>query len=248
MVTEVMAHTGDGKSAFLRQIAEGAARAGAGVLWIVAEDPEDATAERQLSGATGIDTAALGRAEVSSDELGRLDQAAQAATWGKRVLPVFENVDVDEVLAMVDDTPTVGGAPLGLVLVDYVQLLAPSRELESEVARLGVEMHARARDRRFAVAAGAQVSTEVTQRGRERWYSQKDISAMCPGLGDTEWCRRLEKLSKAVWALYRPGRWKREFGEDDADDTAELHVRKSNFGPTGWVRLGWDGPSCRFTN
>jgi replicative DNA helicase len=249
VITEVMAHTGDGKSSFLRQMAEGAARAGVGVLWWIGEDPEDATAERQLSVDTGIDTAQLGRLDVTSEELDRLQKAAELdAKWAQRILPVFEDADVDGLFEIIDGTTTIGGARLGLVLVDYIQLLGDSRTLEADLARLGKGLHVRSRERKFASAAGSQVSTDVLHRGRDRYYANKDVAGFTPGLGDSEWCKRFEKSSKAVWSIVRPDRWRREMGEDATDDFAELHVRKSNFGPTGWVRLGWDGQSCRFIN
>jgi DnaB helicase-like protein len=248
-VTELMAHTGDGKSAFMRQCAEGAARAGCGVLWVVGEDPLDATAERQLSGDTGLGTTQIGRLDLTESDLRDLDDAAERdAAWAKRILPVFSPMSVDEVLSLVDDTQSVGGAPVGEVLLDYVQVLGESDELESDIARLGKGLHARSRQRGFATMVGSQVVTEVVRRGRDAWYSKRDISQCRPGPGDTEWCRRLEKLSKAIWSLFRPGRWQREYGEDVPDDTAELHVIKANFGPLGWISLGWDGPTCRFMN
>lgn len=244
-----MAHTGDGKSAFMRQVAEGAARAGTGVLWIVGEDPEDATAERQFAGDTGMDSAAIGRLDLDDTQLARIDRVAKDSMgWADKILPNFESHDVDSVLALIDGTGDVGGAPLGLVLVDYAQVLGVSRNLEDDVARLGEELHGRSRDRRFATMVGSQVSNDVVKRGREAWFSKRDISQIRPSLGDTEWCKRLEKYSKSVWTLVRPGRWQREWGEDVADDVAELHVVKQNFGGMGWIELGWNGPTTRFLN
>lgn len=249
VVTELMAHTGDGKSAFMRQVAEGAARAGAGVLWIVGEDPEDATAERQLSADTGLDSALVGRLDLDDAQLVRLESAARgAAGWAHRILPAFEAHDVDTVFDHIDGVSSVGGAPLGLVLIDYAQVLGTTRNLEDDIARLGEGLHQRSRARRFATMVGSQVASNVIQRGREAWFGKRDISQIRPSLGDTEWCRRLEKLSKAAWSIIRPGRWQREWGEDVADDVAELHVIKQNFGGMGWIELGWDGPTTRFLN
>lgn len=249
VVTELLGQTGDGKSAFMRQLAEGAARAGVGVLWFVLEDPEAPTAERQLSNDTGIDTAAIGRLDLSQEELQNLQRAAeQSVSWADRVLPIFEPMDVDELLGAVDETTTISGRPVGLVLVDYVQLLGESRSLEDDIARLGVGLHARSRARSFASVAGSQVANDRLRIGRERYYQTKTVDAFCPSQGDTEWCKRLEKLCKAQWAIFRPNRWKREMGEDAVDDVAELWIRKQNFGPTGWVPLGWDGATCRFIN
>lgn len=247
--TELMAHTGDGKSAFARQVCEAAAKAGAGVLWFCGEDPEDATAERYLADGTGIPSTEMGRLDVTAGELDRIEHAADAAqSWAVRIEVRFGPVDVDEILAAVDETPEVGGAPLKLVVIDYLQIMAQSRALEDDIARLAGALNGRAGARRIAVLLLSQVASDVLRRGRDQYRDHRDVTGFTPGLGDTEWCRRAEKSTKAVWALIRPGRWKREMGEDAADDYAELHVRKANFGPMGWERLRWDGPGCRFSD
>lgn len=248
--TEVIAHTGDGKSALLRQFAEGCARDGGGVLWLVGEDPEDATAERQFAGDTGIDSMDIGRLELSKEQLEQIDLAVkQAGPWAKRIAPVFDLMTVDEALAAVDETTTIGGAPLREVVLDYVQIFGDANNLEAEVARLGLEMQSRSKERRLAVLLGSQVSNDVVKRGRERYQATHDISSMRPSIGDTEWCKRLEKTVKAVWSMFRPGRWKREFGDaNERDDYAELHVIKQNFGSMGWIPLRWDGPTTRFSD
>jgi replicative DNA helicase len=259
--TELMAHTGDGKSAFARQIAESAAKAGAGVLWFCGEDPEDATAERQLSDGTGIPATEMGRLDLTAGELDRIEQAAREAEgWAQRIDVRFGPVDVDDLVRAVDEALVTGinGAPLRLVIVDYLQIMAAARNLEDDIARLSTAMNARAggvqpdgsvdRDARLAVLLLSQVASDVLKRGRDYYKDHRDVSGFCPGLGDTEWCRRAEKSVKAVWALYRPGRWQREMGEDAKDDNAQLHVRKANFGGMGWAPLTWDGPGCRFGN
>lgn len=247
--TELMAHTGDGKSTFARQVAEAAARAGAGVLWFVGEDPEDATAERQLADTAGLDTAKVGRLDLTDAELALLDKAAKdSGSWARRVALDFSTTSVDEVFAVIDETPTVAGVPLKLIIVDYAQLFGEGQSLEGEIARLARGLNQRAGDRHVAVLLLSQVANTVISRGRERYYATRDISGFCPGLGDTEWSRRTEKATKTVLSLFRDASWRREMGEDVPDDHAELHVKKANFGPKGWVPLGWDGPRARFYN
>jgi len=250
LATELLAHTGDGKSAFLRHLAEAGAKAGASVLWVLGEDPEDATAERQLAGDTGVATNDMGRLDLSQDELARIDlAAAQAAGWASRIEAKFESPDVAELLAMIDTwVEETEGTPARLFLGDYAQIFGESRNLEDDIAKLGVGLQKRAVKHRMASVIASQVKSDVIQRGRDRWQNNRDINGIRPSLGDTEYCRRLEKSTKAVWSLFRPGRWQREWGESVADDTAELHVIKANFGPMGFVRLGWNGPATRFEN
>lgn len=59
------------------------------------------------------------------------------------------------------------------------------------------------------------------------------------------WSRRMEQYAKTVMVGFRPGRWRRDLGEEARDDTMELHVPKASFGPTGWCSLGWDGRQTR---
>lgn len=244
-----MAHTGVGKSTFARQVAEGAARARAGVLYVVGEDGEAPTAERILADGTGITATEMGRLDLTTSELDRIEQAARdAATWARRIQPVFECPSVDEVLALVDETREVGGVPLSLVILDYAQIFGDERNLESEIAKLGRGMQVRSADRRIATLILSQASNDVLRRGREQYLRDKSVRGFVPGKGDIEWCKRLEKSVKDYWVLDRPGLWRREMGEDDPDTTAEFHVKKANFGPTGWVPIGWDGPNCRFNS
>lgn len=247
--TELMAHTGDGKSAFARQVCEAAAKVGAGVLWFCGEDPEDATAERFLADGTGITATEIGRLDVNEAELDRLEQAAgMAAPWSAHIDVRFGAMSADEVIEVVEATETVGGAVLRLVVLDYLQIFGAANSLESDIAKLATYLNTRAGEKRLATLLLSQVTTEVLKRGRDRYQNGQDISGFTPGLGDTEWCRRAEKSTKAVWALVRPGRWRREMGEDAEDNRGELHVRKANFGPMGWESLSWNGPGCRFGN
>lgn len=247
VATALVAHTGVGKSSFARQVVRASALAGAGNLWVVGEDPAAPTAERIFADDTNVTATEMGRLDLSPGELDRIDQAAKAAaSWAKYVHPVFEAPTVDEVLELVDETADVGGAPLALVVLDYAQIFGDSTNLEQEIAKLGRGMQKRAADRNIATLILSQASNDVLKRGRDEYFRTKEVRGFLPGKGDIEWCKRMEKSTKAYWVLDRPGLWKREMGEDDPDDTAELHVKKANFGPTGWVPLGWDGPRCRF--
>lgn len=245
--TELMAHTGDGKSSFARQVAEASARSGVGVLWFCGEDPEDATAERYLADGTGVTAVEMGRLDLTPGELDRLDQhARESQDWAKRIDVRFEAPTVDECLAALDETTTVGGAPLRLAIFDYAQIFGDEDNLEREIAKLAKGLNVRSGDRRLASLLLSQVANDVLKRGREEYLRTRDVRGFIPGKGDTEWCKRAEKSTKAVWSLFRPGAWRREMGEESDDNIAELHVKKANFGPTGYEVLGWDGQLCRF--
>jgi replicative DNA helicase len=245
--TELLAHTGDGKSSFARQVAEATARVGGGVLWFCGEDPEDATAERYLSDGTGVTAVEMGRLDLTPGELDRLEQhAREAQGWARHIEARFEAPTVEECLTALDECTTVGGAPLRLAVFDYAQVFGDADNLEREIATLAKGLNERSGGRKLASLLLSQVSNQVLQRGRDEYLRTRDVRGFIPGKGDTEWCKRAEKSTKAMWSIFRPGAWRREMGEEAEDNTAELHVRKANFGPTGFAVLGWDGPRTRF--
>jgi replicative DNA helicase len=249
VATELMAHTGDGKSAIARQFAEATAKAGGGVLWFCGEDPEDATAERYLSDGANITATDIGRLELSKAQLAKLSTVAASSTsWASRILPIFEAPSVEDVIRTITQTTTIGGCPLLLVELDYMQIFGDSHNLEGEIAKLATACNNLSGERRIASLLLSQVVSDVYKRGREEWQSSHSISGFIPKLGDTEWCRRAEKSCKAVWSIFRPGRWLRDMGEDVEDSTGEFHVKKASFGPMGWEELLWDGPGVRFLN
>lgn len=245
--TLLLAHTGDGKSVFARQCAEGAAKTGSGVKWFCGEDPEDATAERYLADGSGVTATEMGRLDVSQSQLAKIDKIAdESRSWAKYIDVQFEAPSVNEVLEIIDSTTEVNGAPLLLNILDYAQIFGDSASLESEISHLTKELHQRSSKRKMATLILSQVSNDVLRRGRETWNAQHSAHDYVPRLGDTEWCKRAEKNCKAVWSICRINRWMRECGEEIDDDMAEFHVKKANFGPLGWVPLTWDGPGCKF--
>lgn len=189
----------------------------------------------------------MGRLDLTPGELDRIERAAvDAAEWARNIEVVFDAPSVEECLTMVDDTKTINGKPLVLTVFDYVQIFGDADNLEAQVATLSRGMAVRAVARNLANLLLSQASNSVITRGREEYQRTKKVNGFVPGKGDIEWCKRMEKSVKAYWVLDRPGMWQREMGEDALDNTAELHVKKANFGPTGWVPLGWDGEACRF--
>jgi len=259
--TLVVAHTGEGKTSVLAQMAEGAARAGLGAKLYVLEDPEDRVCDRILSGITLASANDIARLRVEPE---RLAAALPALDWARRIELVTDRHTPDAVLEDLDQSLTVGGAPLRFAAVDYAQGFAEDdKGMERTVSRLCMGLREWSKARRAATALGSQVRSEVLQRGRARWERslanaerdprrKPDVSGFRPGKGDAMWSARLEQYSKAVWYVFRPGRWWKEMCAGDParaaavkDDQIELRVGKQNFGPEGWETFRWDGSTTR---
>lgn len=246
VLTLVVGHTGDGKSVLIKQFAQAAAEAGIASLVYFVEDPQRRTADRFLSERTGIATTDLGRLRLGAGEVADIRRAAKDAKWAQRMAVQFGPVLPEKILADAERHLVVGGAPVGLIAVDYAQALAPEGGMEEVCASTAKALNQLAGNRNISTVFGSQVVTEVLRRGRQRWErSAGDVSGFIPSLGDAMWSRRLEQYAKAVLCPFRPNRWKRELGEDVPDNVMELHVPKMSFGPSGWVSLGWDGAHSR---
>lgn len=246
ILTLVVAHTGDGKTAVLGQFAKAAAQAGLGVLVILLEDPLARLADRYLAAVLGESANALAR--LKFDDPTRLDAALEHTDWARRVGVVAGQLAFDEALEVIDSCHEVGGAPLRLVLFDYAQGMEDTAE--EKLAALGWALNARAADRALAAVLASQVTSEVIQRGRGRWertlaQGRPDAGGFRPGKGDVAFSRRLEQRAKANIYVFREGRWRRDMGDRAAkDDRIELNWGKANFGPEGSEVFGWDGRSC----
>jgi replicative DNA helicase len=249
VLTLVVGHTGDGKSVLIKQFAQAAAVAGIASLVYFVEDPERRTADRFLADGTGIAATELGRLDLNAAQVEDVKRAAEAADWADRVAVQFGPVSPEQILADAERHTTVNGAPVGLIAVDYAQALANEGNMEETCASTARALNVLAVERNISTVFGSQVVTEVLRRGRARWErSFGDVSGFLPSLGDAMWSRRMEQYAKAMLVPFRPGRWRRELGEETQDNVMELHVPKMSFGPSGWVSLGWDGAHSRIYN
>ncbi len=249
ILTLVVGHTGDGKTSVLAQLAKGAAQAGFGVLMVLLEDPAKRVADRYLAAVLGESANRLSRLQFTDPA--RLNAALAECEWASRVGIASGMFTPEEVLSLVERTTDVGGAPLGLVIVDYAQGFSDAEDsMEKVCAQMARNLNNVAGARNLACVFGSQVASHVFNRGRARWErtlanGKPDEGGFRPGKGDVMWARRLEQYSKAVWYAFRPGRWRRELGDGGAmDNTIEINVGKANYGVEGAAVFQWIGDSC----
>jgi replicative DNA helicase len=247
--TLVIGHTGDGKTTVVQNLVEGAARNGVGVAFFVLEDPERKVADKAFAKELGISANLLGRLEVDLDVPARLDAALEGEHWSDNVAFHSGMADPDEILEVIGKLARTGvnDVPLGLVAVDYAQGFSDVEEsLEAVCGRMARNLNILSGTHNLATLFGSQCKTAVMPRGRSQWERTGEVDGYRPGRGDAMWSARLEQYSKAVWTIFRPGRWRQSLGDTAArDDRIELNVVKANFGPEGQVVLGWEGKTGR---
>jgi replicative DNA helicase len=118
---------------------------------------------------------------------------------------------------------------LDLVVVDYLQLLAPEdpKEVRQEqVARMSRGLKALARDLNVPVVVLSQLNREVERR-----------EDRMPRMSDLRESGAIEQDSDVVVLMHRPAYYKPE----DRPGLTQMIVAKNRNGPTGVVDLTWDG-------
>ena len=118
---------------------------------------------------------------------------------------------------------------LGLIIVDYLQLMASDRNVESrvqEVSQISRSLKVLARDLEVPIIALSQLSRAVEQRHDKR-----------PILSDLRDSGSIEQDSDLVFFVYRDEYYLGE--ESDQQGIAEVILAKHRNGPTGMVKLSW---------
>jgi len=258
-----------GKTAFVTNIAFDAARSfraetdqqgqtraidGAVVGFFALEMSAEQLATRILSEQAGIPSERIRRGTIGEDEFFRVVEASQR---------------LNEVPLFIDDTPALSIAALrtrarrlkrthglGLVVVDYLQLLRPSGRNRNdnrvqEISEITQGLKALAKELDVPVLAVSQLSRAVEQREDKR-----------PQLADLRESGTIEQDADVVMFLYREEYYyERKEPEHDTPQHAEwlakaerIHgiaeviIGKQRHGPTGTVRLQFTRETTKFNN
>ncbi|MCR2832622.1 replicative DNA helicase [Parerythrobacter lacustris] len=234
---------------------------GAGVAFFSLEMSADQLATRILSEQAGISSEALRMGKISRDDFQKLSFASQRLAE----LPLY-----------IDDTPALTIAalrtrarrlkrkhPIGLIVVDYLQLLQGSGRANdnrvNEISEISRGLKTLAKELEVPVIALSQLSRAVEQREDKR-----------PMLSDLRESGSIEQDADMVWFVYREDYYvasrepKQPVETDDAkvhDDhskwvadmervhgLAELIVAKQRHGATGKVRLRFEARITRFSD
>jgi replicative DNA helicase len=118
---------------------------------------------------------------------------------------------------------------LGLVIVDYLQLMASDRNVENrvqEVSQISRALKVLARELEVPILAMSQLSRAVEQRHDKR-----------PILSDLRDSGSIEQDSDLVFFVYRDEYYLGE--ESEQQGIAEVILAKHRNGPTGMVKLSW---------
>lgn len=185
-----------------------------------------------------VDLAKLRRGRLDDEDWSRLYDAANHLSAS----PIY-----------VDDTPAITTMDLrarcrrlkaehglGLIMVDYLQLMRASRHIDSreqEISDISRSLKALAKELNVPVVALSQLNRKVEERADKR-----------PMMSDLRESGAIEQDADIIIFLYRAAAYKKKEELTPEDNVAEIIIGKQRNGPTGVVRLLFLKESTAFEN
>ena len=226
-----------GKTSFAMNLVENAALASDKPLMVFSmEMPAEQLVIRMLS--------SLGRIDQTRVRTGKLEQE----DWPKLASATDK---LKECQIFIDDTPALTPTELrsrvrrlvreqgelGMVMVDYLQLMRVAGSSEgrtAEISEISRSLKALAKEFRCPVVALSQLNRALEQRPNKR-----------PVNSDLRESGAIEQDADVIMFIYRD----EVYNEDSPDQgTAEIIIGKQRNGPIGTCRLAFQGQFTRFEN
>ena len=229
-----------GKTTFAQNLAYNVATRNSGnngVLFFSMEMARSEIVDRMISDISGVDNWKIRTGNVSDEDFARIGDAMG---------------EMDEVPLFLDDTSSMTvlelrnkarraahDHPLGMIIVDYLQLLQGSDRYAGnrvqEVTEISRGLKTLARELEVPVVALAQLSRSVTGRDDPR-----------PVLSDLRESGSIEQDADLVMFLHRPDYYKQNNDDFVPTNITELILAKHRHGPVGKIELYFHPELLRF--
>ncbi len=232
----VGARPGMGKTAFLLGLSTNIAKAGHPVLLFSLEMSNLELSQRILCSEAKVDSTRIKTGNLNEDDWTRIAHATGVLAETPIFIDDYPQTSIMEIRAKARRLKSQVG-DLGLVAVDYIQLMsgrANSESRQQEVSEISRNLKILARELECPVIALAQLNRKLEERAEKR-----------PMLSDLRESGSLEQDADAVFFLYRDEQYNPESQEAGM---AEVIVAKHRSGPTGTVKLAFLGRFTRFEN
>jgi replicative DNA helicase len=228
-----------GKSALVANIAENAALKGHAVALFSLEMSESELAQRFVASQAKIHGEKLRRGRVEEAKWQRILEACQKLSEAPLWVDDSSDTGVLEVRAKARRLHHQVDGGLGLIIVDYLQLMRHEGRVESRVEQVGQisrGLKGLARELNVPVVALSQLSRAVEQRGGDKK----------PILSDLRESGQIEQDSDLVMFIYREEYYLKE--ESERPGEADIIIAKHRNGPVGEVVLTFHKEYPKFMN
>lgn len=226
-----------GKTALALNLAHNVAvKAGESVLMFSLEMSKEQLVDRMLAMESGVDAWALRTGNLNDSDFEKIGQAMGT---------------LSEAQIFIDDTPGITVSdlrtkarreahqrPLGLLIVDYLQLMSGGGKYASEgnrvqeISEISRGLKGIARELNVPILALSQLSRSVESR-----------SPQIPQLADLRESGSIEQDADVVAFIYREEYYK---PDTDRKSITDIFIKKHRNGPTGGIELFFDKEKQRF--
>lgn len=244
-LTILAGRPGMGKSAAMLDACRATARAGQWVALFSLEMPKDQVAARLLAQEASVCLREFRSGGEHFAGWGAISASAQRMSgWRIQIddRPAVNLMHIRAECRRVERQAKAAGSRLGLIAIDYLQLMTPvsrdrGRSRENEVADMSRGLKELAKHMGAPVLALAQLSRRVEERPCKR-----------PLLSDLRESGSLEQDADVVRFLFRDGYYRQARSEPKREDdhVAEDIISKQRNGPTGTTYRSWRAEPMTF--
>ncbi|MHB1570581.1 MAG: replicative DNA helicase [Solirubrobacteraceae bacterium] len=227
-----------GKSALVANIAENAALAGSAVALFSLEMSESELAQRFVASQANLKGEDLRRGKVPERQWPTILEACDRLARAPLFVDDSSDTGVLEVRAKSRRLHAQVEGGLGLIIIDYLQLMRHEGRVESRVEQVGQisrGLKGLARELNVPVIALSQLSRAVEQRGGEKK----------PILSDLRESGQIEQDADLVMFIYRDEYYDKE---SERPGEADIIIAKHRNGPVGDVVLTFRKEVPKFAN
>ena len=232
----VAARPSMGKTAFVLNIAEHVAvRSHTTTAIFSLEMSKDQLVKRMLAMNSRVDSQSIRSGELKDEDWVKLVESVKTIGNSHLIIDDSPGISISELRSKCRKFKLEHN--LGLVIIDYLQLMTGSRKSESrqqEVSDISRSLKALAREINAPIIALSQLSRAVEQRPDKR-----------PMLSDLRESGAIEQDADVVMFIYRDDYYHHDTEEPGV---AEIIIGKQRNGPTGTVKLGWQAKFTKFVN
>ena len=232
----VAARPSMGKTAFVLNIAEHVAvRSHTTTAIFSLEMSKDQLVKRMLAMNSRVDSQSIRSGELKDEDWIKLVESVKTIGNSHLIIDDSPGISISELRSKCRKFKLEHN--LGLVIIDYLQLMTGSRKSESrqqEVSDISRSLKALAREINAPIIALSQLSRAVEQRPDKR-----------PMLSDLRESGAIEQDADVVMFIYRDDYYHHDTEEPGV---AEIIIGKQRNGPTGTVKLGWQAKFTKFVN
>lgn len=229
------ARPGNGKTALALNIGSHVAAAeGLPVLFFSLEMGETEINHRLMASLSKVSLNRLEKGLLTQQDWNRIVEASKVLNDSKFLIDDDSTVTVDALYSRCRQAQAAHGQ-LGLVIVDYIQLMGGEGEnRQLEISYISRKLKILSKEFNVPVLGLSQLSRKVEERSSKR-----------PMLSDLRESGSLEQDSNVVMFIYRP-----ELYEPNSEflGMPELIIAKQRSGPTGSVRVGFVDAQTRFAS